>query len=444
MQSKTFEFGSITQSDTTFTFEYKISGGETFTFRETLEFDDAFDTSSIPATLLQTTLETLQLVLGINYWKLYCPETIKLQTIKLNQAQAEYWNTIYTKGLGEFYYRNNIDYRKLVQFPHLEDVKTQAVAYPRESRALVGIGGGKDSIVVGELLKKAEKPFDAFVVETQKHHHTIDEVIEVMHVGTVRVKRTLDPLLFELNHRDDTYNGHVPVSAMYAAIGVLTAILYDYSYFIVGNERSANYGNVNYLGTEVNHQWSKSLEFETMFQEYVRTYITPDITYFSLLRPLSELKITQLFAQYPQYFQVFTSCNKHYVLQDDNPVMWCGHCPKCAFVFAMLAAFLSKDELISLFGKNLFADDELLPMYQELLGIEGFKPFECVGTPDEVKAAFYLTYQKGEYNSDVIMRYFMNTISTTLENPDQLVADALALTPVETIPESMLAVVEKV
>ncbi|HRN71069.1 MAG TPA: endonuclease domain-containing protein, partial [Candidatus Woesebacteria bacterium] len=180
---------------------------------------------------------------------------------------------------------------------------------------------------------------------------------------------------------------------------------------VVSNERSANYGNTEYLGETINHQWSKTAEFEVLFQNYVKKYITPDITYFSLLRSYSEYKITQLFAEYPSYFGIFSSCNKNYAIHTDLPhTKWCGACPKCAFVFIMLAAFISKEKVLSIFGQNLLEKESLLLTYKELLGIEGVKPFECVGTPEEVLLAFYKTYTKGEYNNSIVMKMFESEV----------------------------------
>lgn len=63
-------------------------------------------------------LQALHLILGISYYKLYCPKEIKVGSYALTKSQAEFWNTIYTKGLGEFFYKNNIDFRGLINFPY--------------------------------------------------------------------------------------------------------------------------------------------------------------------------------------------------------------------------------------------------------------------------------------------------------------------------------------
>jgi hypothetical protein len=196
-------------------------------------------------------------------------------------------------------------------------------------------------------------------------------------------------------------------------VGMLAGALYDYAYVVFSNEKSADIGNVEYLGQEINHQWSKSIEYEIMMRNYVRKFTTDSLDAFSLLRPLHEIEIVRRFSLLPQYFNSFSSCNRNFS-QAANPASlreghayWCGECPKCAFVFACLAAFLPKEIVLDIFGKNLFADAALIPLYSELLGFEAFKPFECVGTPDETGFALYKAHKSGSYEGDAIMKLFV-------------------------------------
>ena len=70
----------------------------------------------------------------------------------------------------------------------------------------------------------------------------------------VIVTRTIDPRLLELNKRG-FLNGHTPFSALLSFLGVTCAVLLDYRSVIVSNERSSNEANVEFLGTQVNHQY---------------------------------------------------------------------------------------------------------------------------------------------------------------------------------------------
>ncbi len=393
--------------------------GEELRFHESLLLP-AKDMQPIPEPVLHQLLQAVHIVLGLSYWKTYCPKKLIINNFTLSQEQADYWNMVYTKGLGEFFYRNKIDYRGLIQFPYDKDHVQTTSSYQSDQKTyLVGIGGGKDSIVSAELLKKHAVPFEGFIIETQKSYPIIDSIIEKIGVESVRVKRVIDPQLFRVNARTDVFNGHVPISSIYAWIGILISVLYGYRGLIVSNERSANIGNVSYLGSTINHQWSKSYEFERMLRKYIAAYISEDIEYLSLLRPFSEYSIVQLFAEYLQYFSVFSSCNRNFSIQNSAQSLWCGDCPKCAFVFALLAAFVPQRQLLGIFGQNLFDKPSLAVTYEELLGVKGFKPFECVGTPAEIRLAMYKVHQKGEYADTLMMKRFEKDVLPKL-NPQQL------------------------
>ncbi len=422
---KTFTFKShkINSASSQILFDYNVLlGDKSIDFTEKLTFPNA-DFSSIPQELLKSLLNNLSLILGISYWKLYCPGEIKIKENFLTKEQAQFWNTVYTKGLGEFFYRNKIDFRGLVNSPYHSNDTYHHSDFSRKDRSLLMLGGGKDSIVSAELLKEKGKDFTAFVVND---HPLQKEIIKLLGVNSIIIKREIDPKLLILNKQQGTYNGHVPVSAIYAFIAFLAGALYDYRQVISSNEKSANYGNLEYLGETVNHQWSKSLEFENLFSEYIKKYITPSISYFSILRPLYEIKITQLFANYPKYFSAFSSCNRNFTIVKTSDKKWCGQCPKCAFIFATLAAFLAKEEVVNIFGKNLFADPSLIDTYKELLGVKDIKPFDCVGTPDEVKLAFYLAHKRGEFNKDIIMQMFEKEVLPKFKNAEQLEKELLS------------------
>jgi hypothetical protein len=113
------------------------------------------------------------------------------------------------------------------------------------------------------------------------------------------------------------------------------------------------------------------------------------VRYYSLLRPFSELHISELFAKigFEKYKDVFSSCNRAFV-HTSNHMSWCGECPKCAFVFLALTPFIERQKLEELWGgKNLLLDPKLEPTYRRLLGIEGDKPLDCVGDVKESRSA---------------------------------------------------------
>jgi UDP-N-acetyl-alpha-D-muramoyl-L-alanyl-L-glutamate epimerase len=48
---------------------------------------------------------------------------------------------------------------------------------------------------------------------------------------------------------------------------------------------------------------------------------------------------------------------------------WCNSCPKCAFVYSILRPFLSKEETLQIFSRELYEDKSLETLFRELLGI---------------------------------------------------------------------------
>ena len=405
------------------TFDYRIE----FFKRALLDFTETVllpkKSRAIPAETLKKFLEPLHLILGISYYKLYCPPKMVLP-FKLSKDQAEFWNTVYRKGLGEFLYRNKLDPKKIAKFPFAK-IKTAPIEMLSKNRALLGIGGGKDSIVAAELLRRF--PTTSFLVETQKRDMVSESVAKKIGNPSLKIKRILDPKIFDAY--EGGYNGHIPISAIFAFLGLFTAALYDYEYFVVGNEYSSNFGNARYKGETVNHQWSKSAEFEAMFQNYARKFITPDILYFSLLRPFHEIRIAEMFSSCRRYFSVFSSCNRNFTVSKERPnSLWCGQCPKCAFVYLVLAPFVGKKKLIKIFGKNLLADDNLLPLYKDILGFGKMKPFDCVGTFDEARAALFLAAKN--YKNEIAAKTFLPKI----KHPQKLIEAVFKTNPAPTLP----------
>jgi len=352
------------------------------------------DIKSVSQKLIKKLMASLHIVLGVSYFKLYCATKMELP-YHFSKEEADFWNTLYQKGLGEFFYKNNLNPDILPSFPHK---KTPLVSYclKKNERCLVGIGGGKDSIVTAELLKGSGFDITGFNVQTGRKTELIDRVVEKIGIKNLIIKRILDPKIYQRHQ----YDGHIPISAVYAFLGVLAAVLYGYSYVIVGNEYSSNFGNVKYRGRVVNHQWSKSFEFERSFQNYIKTAVSSGIFYFSLLRPFYELRIAELFSKYKKYFPYFSSCNRNFSLTSRvKRGLWCGQCPKCLFTFIILSSFLTKKNLIDIFGKNLYQEKKLLPLFKDILGLGRMKPFDCVGTFKEAKTAFLAASRK--FDSDI-------------------------------------------
>src|SRR5262249_53513801 len=138
--------------------------------------------------------------------------------------------------------------------------KASPLALPR--RSLVPVGGGKDSIVTLECLKEAGEPVTLFALGAASGTATpIEETIKISGLPSIRVARTLAPNLAEVN-KAGAYNGHVPITAILSAIAVATSVLHGFDAVIFSNEHSASAPNLWMNESEINHQYSKSFDFE--------------------------------------------------------------------------------------------------------------------------------------------------------------------------------------
>ncbi|MFT7184322.1 MAG: UDP-N-acetylmuramoylalanine--D-glutamate ligase [Oceanicoccus sp.] len=383
MDPKTFIFDSYELDADSREIRLRYGLDDDVQFEEVISLPEE-EWKTLDSNLLDRALFNLHLIGGISYYKAHCPKEIVVKSGALSENEAYFWNKLYTQGLGEFFYENELDFRNLVNFPVTPGFQSQAFEVELKKRSLVPLGGGKDSIVACELLKKASLDFEVF---NMGGHQVTKDVAAVMGKELIIVKRTLSEKLFELNAAG-AMNGHIPITAYVSFLSVLMALLYDFDTVVFANEASSNYGNVKLHDMVVNHQYSKSLEFEQDLSGYLFQFLTPSLKVFSLLRPWFELRIAKEYVALTEYHHVATSCNRNFKIKGEGmETRWCGECPKCAFVFAILSPFMNRERLVEIFGKDLLKDKKLKTLYSELIGEANFKPFECVGTPDEVKTA---------------------------------------------------------
>ena len=275
------------------------------------------------------------------------------------------------------------------------------ITYPNYNGVgnLIPVGGGKDSNVTLELLKDSYDINNVFIVNPKEVHLSCANAANYTDNKILSIKRTIDKNLIELNKKG-FINGHTPFSAMVAFTSFLTAFLNNKRYIVLSNEASANESNID--DTKINHQYSKTYEFENDFNEYTKKYFKIDITYFSILRPLNEYQIALLFSKYEKYHNIFKSCN---VGSKEKPWIWCSNCPKCLFVYIMLSPFLYKEKLINIFNNDLYENKELLNTFIDLTGYGKNKPFECVGTYEEIRYAISKTINKLD-NLPYLLKYY--------------------------------------
>lgn len=390
-------------------YSYKISGDNLeiffdFSIEPTIKFRPKIIIENVSLELVERVgdrkLNNLIFHLGLmeipSYWKTTCSPEIEIRAGYLNIGQINWLKDLIMNGMGQFFYENKINFirqnfLKITSFEKNDNRQKvpRTLLGTLKGRYLVPVGGGRDAIVTLELLKKQKKKYNAFLLNPTR---AAKEVLKVAKIkNPLIVKRGIDPTLLKLNKKG-YLNGHTPFTAVLSFLSVFCAVLFDYKNIVFSLERSADEGNVKYLGKIINHQWSKSSEFERMFKNYCKKYLTSGVKYFSLLRPYTELEISRMFLKYPRYFSVFSSCN----VGSKTNQRWCGNCPKCLFVYATFYPFLEKKKLLKIFGRDIFQNKKLLPTMKGLLGQGRAKPFECVGTKRESQLAFSLSLKKAK------------------------------------------------
>ncbi len=366
-------------------------------------------------TNLDPELDRLFFHLGLaeipSYFKAACPPQVIIRHQgQVDEQSLSFWQNLLIQGLGEFYYQNKIDFTApdFVQIKLETSTKTTAAIHkqkfisPKNSPILVPVGGGKDSATVLGILEEKKMPYDIFLLTP--HAPAAKKIALFLQENglcqkIIEAERSIDPLLLTLNHQG-YFNGHTPFSAYLAFVSTTIAYLHGQQSILLGNEASSEEENLTYLGHKINHQYSKSLDFEQKFATYSHQSLFPNHNapqYLSLLRSLSELAITKKLTdlakkdeRFAHILTTFKSCN----VEQKND-RWCHNCPKCAFVFTMLAAYLNEDFVATqIFKENLFAKTSLEQTFLDLAGFGNKKPFECVGTFAEVRQALLLAANK--------------------------------------------------
>jgi UDP-N-acetyl-alpha-D-muramoyl-L-alanyl-L-glutamate epimerase len=344
------------------------------------------------------------LLAGVSYYKTAAPPVIDLGSTALTQAELALLREFYLQGLGEFAYRNTLDLTPLRIEARRADATTPATtpASPPPSngrRALVPFGGGIDSIVVVERVRRVADAALFVVSRPGDRFAAIEEPAAVTGLPVVRAEREIDPQLLR-SAELGFLNGHVPVTGILSAIAVLAAVLEDRDAVVMSNEWSASIPTLQYQGCPVNHQYSKSAGFEAAFRgvlaEQEPQGRMPE--YFSWLRDRTELWVGREFAALEPYHGSFRSCNKAFYTDPARRLdHWCGQCDKCCFIDLILAPFMPAATLRQIFqqaGEPL-DDPALAGKFRALLGA-GAKPFECVGEVNECRAAVLLAARRDD------------------------------------------------
>jgi hypothetical protein len=353
-------------------------------FCESYHFDFPFVEHDEAA--LDRAIQLLFFMAGVSYYKLFIAPEISVQSGMVDEAMAAFLGKTYTQGLGEFFYVNKLDPKTSVTFP-TNSPELQPLPLKGLNGQLIGLGGGKDSLLSVELLRDQPR----VATWSLNHRSQLEPLVKRVGLPHLWVDREWDEQLGQLSSQG-ALNGHIPISAIFSCAGNIVGILSGYGDLVVSNESSASDPTLTYQGVEINHQYSKSLEYEQDFQACLSLLFGESPRYYSYLRPFSELRIAELFADkgFNKYLGAFSSCNRAF-RHGEHQIFWCGECAKCAFICLILTPFVESSDLLSLWGgKNLLLEPSLDYTYRQLLGIDGTKPLDCVGEVKEARAAMRL------------------------------------------------------
>ncbi|HSS03595.1 MAG TPA: hypothetical protein VLK89_00215 [Solirubrobacterales bacterium] len=404
-----------------------------------LEFEERFelpvpaDAGAVESETVQQLLALLHWVAGVSYYKTAAPPRVAFEGEAPPPATARLLEALYSEGLGEFAVVNDLPALPHPAFPVGNAPSPDSRPGPPR-RVLVPVGGGKDSAVALEIVRRSKLELALFSVGTAP---PIDRTVDVAGLSRLLVRRHLDPQLQELN-RSGALNGHIPVTAIIAAAALLTAELHGFDAVALANERSASIGNTVWNGVEVNHQFSKSARAEELLRDAV-SELAAHLRVFSVLRPASELSIARAFARLRQYHPAFTSCNRIFRL---DPALrassWCGDCDKCRFVFLILAPFLDPDVLEEIFGRAMLDDPEQYAGFALLTGTGGHKPFECVGEIDDSVAAIRLLAGDPRWNQQRVVRRLADEVLPRFGSDEGSPSQVLELTDDHAVPTELI------
>ncbi|HYM56064.1 MAG TPA: hypothetical protein VES97_11925 [Solirubrobacteraceae bacterium] len=384
-------------------------------------------------------LSLLHWVAGVSYFKTAVPPEVACETGPPPPAVADLLEALYSEGLGELAYTNGLGALPRPSFPRGEPVGgNEGSRAPK--RVLVPVGGGKDSAVALEIVRRSGAELALFSVGDAP---PIARTVAAAGLPRLLVHRRLDPGLAALN-RAGALNGHVPITAIVSCVALLIAALHGFDTVAMANERSASSGNLSWDGIEVNHQFSKGLRAERLLRAAVAE-LASGVQSFSVLRPASELAIARAFARMEPYHAAFTSCNA--IFRTDpalRAASWCCDCPKCRFVFLALAPFSSPAHLREVFGSDLLEDESQFAGFALLTATGGHKPFECVGEEQESLAAIRLLAGDPRWSGHSVVRRLVVEVLPLHPPGAGDPAEALALSDDHDVPAPLLADVRAV
>jgi hypothetical protein len=177
------------------------------------------------------------------------------------------------------------------------------------------------------------------------------------------------------------------VSSYWTALPVV--LQHGFTEVALGVTRSTDEHNVLWdkTGEEINYLWGMSAASEQLLHDYVQRELLANVTMFHLLRPIYDINVFSLLRRDLDAVPSTHSCAQQ------KP--WCCRCAKCLYVWMNYVAWLPPETVNATFDVNLFDLWENRGILRKMLGLESYKPTDCIGTVSEARLAFAMCRARG-------------------------------------------------
>jgi UDP-N-acetyl-alpha-D-muramoyl-L-alanyl-L-glutamate epimerase len=378
-RAELFRYVSLEIDESTLLATYELDGRR---FVEAVTYDDILLEDNTAVTALAW---LWFLLAGLSYYKAGAARQIDLGATPIGPKGRALLEAALREGLGEFAYTNDLslDDVVIVGGSELASVDGRFDAL----RVLVPFGGGIDSVVTTSQLSPELDQTLFIVSPSHGRFAPLEATAECTGLDILRATRSLDPQI--LSPDPSFFRGHVPVTAMITLLATIAAAATQRGGVVMSNEHSSSAANLRWNDLEVNHQWSKSYDAEILIGDAIDESVGGGLVVASFLRDRSEVWVADVFSHLTNYHHVFRSCNRAFTQDTEQRLdTWCGECDKCLFINLMLAPYLSRATLRDIFHHEPLSDPDRQEQLRVLVGAgASFKPFECVGDPDESAVA---------------------------------------------------------
>jgi len=416
-----FRYTGLDVTTHTLTGHYELDGRA---FVETVSFEGVDDLASPPVVALA---QLWYLVAGLSYYKAGAARRVDVGTIPLGESGRALLHAALHDGLGEFSVANDLPLDDVV-IEGGTPVRQYPVQLDRD-HVLTPFGGGIDSVVTVTRLNPALDQTLFVMSPASGRFAPLEATAQATGLAIVRATRTLDPQILA---GDATFfNGHVPVTAMVTLLAAVAAAATGRAGVVMSNEHSASAPNLQWRGTDVNHQWSKSWDAEILLGDAVAERVGDAMTVASFLRDRSELWVAEIFSEQTKFHHVFRSCNRAFAQSSaQRAAQWCGECDKCLFINLILAPFLSRTSLVDIFGHEPLSDPAREGQLRTLVGLgQEHKPFECVGDPDESAVALERVSELAEWRDVALLGHLADAVTPDRDFDELLLPEGPSRVP---------------